>query len=121
MTPTTVQPSKDRDLYVNGIAYDGSEHKAEFIANELPARENFTVTDTTPLPPAVIGAGTLIGWWWNVSEDYYKGNAQFTVSIDGKQVGSTLTATVLHSSGGSQSFVLAGDFGAGQIPSRLIS
>jgi hypothetical protein len=105
-------PSKDRNLYVNGIAYDGVNTKqSSSLMSSGP--KNFTVTDTTPLPPAVIGAGTdrLVV---NVSEDYYKGNAQFTVSIDGKQVGSTLTATVLHSSGGSQSFVLAGDFGAGQ-------
>ena len=49
-----------------------------------------------------------------VSEDAYLGNAQFTVAVDGKQLGGTFTATTLHSSGGSQAFAFAGDFGAGQ-------
>jgi hypothetical protein len=103
--------STDRNLYVNGIAYDGVNTNQSGTLYSAGAK-SFTVTDTTPLPPAVIGAGTdrLVV---NVSEDYYKGNAQFTVSIDGKQLGGTLTATALHSSGTSQSFVFAGDFGAG--------
>lgn len=105
-------PTTDRNLYVNSITYDGvNTYQSALLMNS--GAQNFTVTDTTPLPPAVIGVGTdrLVV---NVSEDYYKGNAQFTVSIDGKQLGGTLTATVSHSSGGSQNFVFAGDFGAGQ-------
>ena len=37
-----------------------------------------------------------------VSEDAWNGNAQFTISVDGKQVGGTLTATALRSAGQSQ-------------------
>lgn len=74
--------------------------------------QNFNVTDTTALPPTVTGAGsdTLV---IKLSEDAYKGDAQFTVQVDGKQLGGTFTATTLHSSGGSQAFAFAGDFGAG--------
>ena len=56
------------------------------------------------------GSDTLL---LKVSEDAYKGDAQFTVSVDGKQLGGTFTATTLHASGGSQSFAFKGDFGAG--------
>ena len=76
--------------------------------------QNFSVTDSTAIPPAVIGAVDSDRLVVKVSEDYYMANAQFTVSIDGKQLGGTFTATALHSSGNSQSLRLAGDFGAGQ-------
>ncbi len=63
-------------------------------------------------PAPVIGGGsdTLL---LKVSEDAYKGDAQFTVSVDGKQLGGTFAATTLHASGGSQSLAFKGDFGAG--------
>jgi hypothetical protein len=63
-------------------------------------------------PAPVIGGGsdTLL---LKVSEDAYKGDAQFTVWMDGKQLGGTFAATTLHASGGSQSLAFKGDFGAG--------
>jgi hypothetical protein len=75
--------------------------------------KSFAVTDSTALPPLVTGSGSdmLVV---KVSEDYYLANAQFTVAVDGKQLGGTFTATTLHSSGGSQAFAFAGDFGASQ-------
>ena len=104
--------SVDRNLYIDAITYDGlNTNQGATLWSAGP--RNFTVTDSTLVPAAVTGAGsdTLIV---DVSEDYYLGNANFTVSIDGKQQGGTLTATTLHSSGGSQAFEFAGDFGAGQ-------
>jgi aryl-phospho-beta-D-glucosidase BglC (GH1 family) len=41
-----------------------------------------------------------------VAEDAYKGNAQFTVKVDGKQIGGTQTATALDSSGQWQTITL---------------
>lgn len=49
----------------------------------------------------------------NVSEDAYQGDAQFSVSVDGKQVGGTYTATASHAAGQSASVAIAGSFGAG--------
>ena len=46
-----------------------------------------------------------------VSEDAYKGDAKFSVSIDGTQVGGTLTASALHNSGDVNVFVLNGASG----------
>ena len=48
-----------------------------------------------------------------ISEDAYRGDARFTLSVDGVQVGDTLTATALHGKGQSQSFTVAGDFAPG--------
>ena len=49
-----------------------------------------------------------------VSEDAWGGDAQFLVSVDGKQVGGTQTATALHSSGATERMTFMGDFGSGQ-------
>jgi len=49
-----------------------------------------------------------------VSEDAYKGDAQFTVSVDGKQVGGTQTAMASHASGVDQTFTVKGSFGVNQ-------
>jgi uncharacterized protein YccT (UPF0319 family) len=65
-----------------------------------------------PTVPSVApgGSDTLV---LKVSEDAYKGDAQFTVSVDGKQLGGTFTATAPHSSGATQDFTFKGDFGSG--------
>jgi len=50
---------------------------------------------------------------FQVAEDSYLGDAQFTISVDGAQQGGVNTATVLNSSGSSQAFTVSGTFGAG--------
>jgi parallel beta-helix repeat protein len=105
-------PSTDRNLYVNDVTYDGTDTK-QSAALMSSGSQSFSVTDSTAIQPVVTGGGSdslLI----MVSEDYYLANAQFTVSVDGKQLGGTFTATTLHSSGNSQTFAFAGDFGSGQ-------
>ena len=56
------------------------------------------------------GSDTLV---LSMSEDAYQGDAQFTVSVDGKQLGGTFTATASHAAGASQSFTFNGSFGTG--------
>ena len=73
----------------------------------------------TPAPapasetPAATGTGkdTLVV---EVSEDAWGGDAQFLVSVDGKQVGGTQTATASHGAGETQRMTFMGDFGSGQ-------
>lgn len=48
-----------------------------------------------------------------VSEDYWNGDAQFTVKLDGTQVGGPLTVSALHNTGDSNVFVLTGHWGSG--------
>ena len=63
----------------------------------------------TPVTPKPIGTGTdtlnLL-----VSEDAYQGDAQFTVSVDGTQVGGTQTTTANHSLAQTQAFIVHGKF-----------
>ena len=48
-----------------------------------------------------------------ISEDYGNGDAKFTVSVDGQQVGGDYTASTLNSSGDAGTFLLTGDWGSG--------
>ncbi|HET6608090.1 MAG TPA: carbohydrate-binding domain-containing protein, partial [Rhodopila sp.] len=66
---------------------------------------------TTPAPVSVgSGADTLV---LNMAEDPYQGDAQFTISVDGKQIGATQTTTAVVDQGQSQEFDVHGDFGSG--------
>lgn len=56
------------------------------------------------------GANTLMLY---MSEDAYQGNAQFTVSVDGVQIGGVQTATASHASGTDQEFDVHGTFSPG--------
>ena len=112
-------PDTDRNLYIDAISYDGTNtNQSAAVIGFVP--NNFTVTDTTAIPstatlppPVSTGSGsdTLV---LNVSEDAYKGDAQFTVSVDGRQLGGTFTTSAWHAAGESQSFIFKGDFGTGQ-------
>jgi hypothetical protein len=48
-----------------------------------------------------------------MAEDAYKGDAEFTVSVDGTQVGGTMTTHALHSLGDSDVFTLSGSWASG--------
>ena len=73
--------------------------------NTLPV-----LTAPPPVVPPAIGAGldTLV---LQVAEDAYQGDAQFSVSVDGKQRGGVLTATANHLLGQTQAFTIKGNFG----------
>ena len=70
-----------------------------------------TTTPTTTHTPATLSAGTgpdsLV---LKLSEDAYNGDAQYTVKVDGVQVGGTFTASALHGSG-DDTLTLAGTWG----------
>jgi hypothetical protein len=48
-----------------------------------------------------------------MSEDPFLGDAQFTVSVDGVQIGGTLTTTAVNWQGQQQAFLVSGNFGSG--------
>jgi hypothetical protein len=48
-----------------------------------------------------------------IAQDAYLGNAQYSVSVDGKQIGGTLVAKALHSTGAADTVTLHGDWGPG--------
>ena len=101
----------DRNLYVDQVISGGVIYPP---ASPLYSSGLRTVSVNVPAQPVTIGAGadTIV---LHVAEDAYQGDAQFTVSVDGTQIGGVQTATTLHSSGQEQLFNVLGDFGTGPL------
>lgn len=129
--------SGDRNLYVDGVSYDGQTvsnattpiyvsplYPPNSTSGNYYGNATFAVNDTTALPagftgnptttpaPVTIGSGadTLV---LNMAEDPYAGDAQFTVSVDGQQIGGVQTTTAVVEQGQFQEFDVKGNFGSG--------
>ena len=80
-------------------------------ANPAPTDPNPTNGGgSTPSAPVGTGADTLV---LNLSEDAYKGDAQFTLTVDGKAVGDAQAVTASHGQGQSEAFTFEGDWDGG--------
>ena len=106
----------DRNLYITGASIDGTAIPGATLTelSQGPQTFSFLVTgnSTAGPQPVAIGSGPdTLGL--QVSEDAYNGDAQFTVSVDGTQIGGTQTATALHAAGQSQTFDVLGTFASG--------
>ena len=103
----------DRNLYVDSVTYAGTTAAQGAVLGSNGGRA-FIVGAPAPVDvsPATLGTGpdSVVV---RVSEDAWKGHAQFTVSVDGKQIGGVQTATAAHAAGQTQAFTLRGSFGAG--------
>jgi len=129
--------AEDRNLYVNAATIDGSVVANASLSLYNSGTQNFsftepgsttsptvttsstsstttTATTTNPNQPApvTIGSGpdTMS---LQIAEDYYLGNASFTVSVDGVQQGGTYSTTAIQDLGQTQEFNVEGTFGAG--------
>ncbi len=108
----------DRNLYVEGITLGGVavpvSNGALYSNGSVTAavtKPSTTATVPTPTPVSTpITSDTLV---LNLSEDAFQGDAQFTVSVDGKSLGAAQTVTALHGAGASQAFAFNGQFGPG--------
>ena len=105
----------DRNLYVDGATYNGAAVSGAAQALKSAGPQSFAFTEAPP-PPAFAtltagsGPDSLV---LKLSQDAYQGSAQYTVFVDGKQVGGTFTAKALHGSGVSDTLTLKGDWAAG--------
>ncbi|MGY4622405.1 carbohydrate-binding domain-containing protein [Bradyrhizobium sp. USDA 4486] len=117
-------PQSDRNLYVDGATYNGVNDAAGAIGNAVG--QSFLFTDksggtTTPpptTPPTTTGSATVIGTGpdqlvLKISEDAYLGDALYTVSVDGVQIGGTLTAHASHAAGQDELIAVQGDWAPG--------
>ncbi|MFL5251726.1 MAG: carbohydrate-binding domain-containing protein, partial [Rhodopila sp.] len=129
--------SGDRNLYIVIVTYDGQTvsntttpvyqspvyppnstqgdilGNAVFHVNDMTAVSGDASSTPTTTPGAVsVGSGsnTLV---LNMAEDAYQGDAQFTVSVDGQQVGGTQTTTASVAQGQQQEFDVHGNWGSG--------
>jgi hypothetical protein len=99
---------QDRNLYVDSIAYDGVTYAGTKATMYTNGTDAFSVGpgDATAASPA--DSLTV-----NLSEDAWKGDAQFVLYIDGKAVTTPQVVTALHEANATQGFSFTGDFGAG--------
>jgi len=98
----------DRNLYIDSIALNGTTYagtSGAFLAN---GSKDFLVGGSTSKGVAAPDKLVL-----HLSEDAWAGDAQFTVSVDGKTLDTAEAVTALHASGTSQDFAFTGSFGAG--------
>ena len=107
----------DRNLYVDSIIFDGSVDQGVSLALHNSGTQSATFTKpavaSTNFPASIIvgsGSQTLD---LAMSEDAWQGDAQFTVQVDGVQVGGTLTAQASEALGQSQDFLVEGNWTAG--------
>jgi len=115
----------DRNFYVDGAAYDGAAVSGAGLSLLSAGPQSFGFTDTggttappppsggTPQPVSLQAGSGPDALVLRISQDAYQGSAQYTVRVDGVQVGGTFTAAALHGSGQSDTLTLNGDWSPG--------
>ena len=104
---------KDRNLYLDGTTLDGAAIAGGSLALPQTGPRSFTFGGSSAGTSAVVvGSGSDV-LALSVAEDVYAGDARFTVTVDGKQIGGVQTATASHNTGQSQTFDIEGSFGLG--------
>ena len=90
------------------------------LSGYLDGNSNSGIVVNTPVPstPVSTPVSTSIGSGSDklvlkISEDAYKGDAQYTISVDGKQVDGTLTAHASHAANQSETITVNGDWASG--------
>ena len=108
-------PATDRNLYVAGASYDGVAASGSLALYSDGSQSLVVGSNPVGSVPATVpvgsGADTLD---LQVNEDAWNGDAQFTVAVDGQQIGGTLTALASHAAGATQDFLVMGNFGPDQ-------
>ena len=104
----------DRNLYVDGLSYDGVAVQGATAALYSSGARNFTVTDADSAPKSVtIGSGPdrLV---LRVSQDFWQGDAQYSLAVDGKPIGGILTAGAEHGTALSDTITVQGNWARGK-------
>ena len=119
----------DRNLYVKGMAVDGQSLSPTAVTGsgnstangvvsllsngiasfDAPVAATPVAASTTTSPAATAGTNTLV---LKVAADSWTGDPQFTVKVDGQQVGGTFTASASHAAGQWQTVTVTGAFAA---------
>jgi Zn-dependent membrane protease YugP len=106
----------DRNLHVEGATFNGAS-VAGSVLGSVNGTESFSFTSDKPVVTGLVGTQTVGSGpdilVLKLSEDAYRGDAQFTVRVDGKQVGGTMTAHAIKSAGQYENLEIKGDWAAG--------
>ncbi len=119
--------SADRNLYVDGATIDGTtvpnsslqlysagaqSFSFEGTATTESAVSPMSTPSSTPSDATTVGSGPD-ELDLKLNEFVYGADAQFTVSVDGKQIGDVLTTHAAYTAGQNDAFSFLGDWGAG--------
>jgi Ca2+-binding RTX toxin-like protein len=103
-------PDKDRNLIVSGLTLNGEE--LEGMSGVRGSNGSLFFAVTKPIAPQSLSFGsgpdTLV---LKLSQDFWHGPAQFTVSVDGQQIGGVLTAAALRTHEQADTLTLRGSWG----------
>jgi endoglucanase len=102
----------DRNLYVHQISLNGQVQAGSTSDNTAGPNSN-GVANLWNSGTATFHTGGTDTLVFKVSGDSYQGTPHFLVTVDGQQVGGTLTTSAVHASGQTQDITLTGNFGAG--------
>lgn len=103
-------PDQDRNLHVQGMSFNGQELIGMAADPFTTSVTTFAVTKPIAPKTTILGDGadTLV---LKLSQDYWQGSADYTVSVNGQQIGGKLTAGALHTHGAEDTLTLRGDWG----------
>jgi Ca2+-binding RTX toxin-like protein len=103
-------PDKDRNLHVQGLTLNGEELDGMVATRSSNGSLFFSVTEPVAPRSFSLGSGpdTLV---LKLSQDYWRGDARFTVSVDGQQVGGVFTAAALRTHEQTDTITIRGDWG----------
>lgn len=102
----------DRNLYLAGATLNGASVPGSSLALMTGGVQTayFLGQGAAPKVKIGTGSGSLVA---HVSEQAFDGDALYTVSIDGKQIGGTLTAVADHLAGATQELDIISDLSPG--------
>ena len=90
------------------MAYDGVTYSGTTATMLSNGTDTFSVGSTTPVATAPADTLTL-----HLAEDAWEGDAQFTLSVDGKVVSTPQAVVALHNAGAWEDLSFTGNLGSG--------
>lgn len=99
--------STDRNLYIDSIAMNGTIYSRTAAPLNGNGSKDFEIGGTIQASAPAPDKLTL-----RLSEDAYRGDAQFRVTLDGKPLDTAETVLASHAAASSQDFIFTGSFGA---------
>lgn len=100
----------DRNLYVQGMSLNGVDLKG--MAAALTSSGNVLFAATKSVTPQSLsfgtGSDTMV---LKLAQDFWGGNAQYTISVNGQQVGGVLTAAAVQANGQTDTITIRGNWG----------
>jgi hypothetical protein len=101
--------------YIRAYSLDPAVPAVALQTMSSPDSVNTTPSYAVPLPiiPATLGVGPDV-LVVRIAEDFWQGDARFTISLDGVQLGGVQVATAANAAGQFQEFRILGSFGSVQ-------